>query len=186
MRTNKILNYDSILQVLGESGCPFCRFMKNFQSALMQDPHEKEIHRLCNFHTWGLAATQRAISAAQLFLNLMSSEEVASAPKPCDICVLMGIEEDRRIREFVGCFNHRLVAQWMRAQAVLCLVHGTKLKEAAPPVMASAIGAILDRYRSRLVAELASLRDEYHPDNSQWGVLGHAAEFLVSQRGLHP
>jgi hypothetical protein len=57
MRTNKVLNYESILQVLGEAGCPFCRFMKNFQSALLQDPREKDIRHLCNFHTWGLAAT---------------------------------------------------------------------------------------------------------------------------------
>src|SRR5580704_2087076 len=59
MRTNKVINYESILQVLGESGCPFCRFMKNFQAALLQDPTQKEIHHLCNFHTWGIAATQR-------------------------------------------------------------------------------------------------------------------------------
>jgi hypothetical protein len=29
------------------------------------------------------------------------------------------------------------------------------------------------------------LRDQYQPDTAKWGVLGHAMEFLVSQRGLH-
>ncbi len=38
MRAHKVLNYESILQVLGEGGCPFCRFMKNFQTALLQEP----------------------------------------------------------------------------------------------------------------------------------------------------
>jgi hypothetical protein len=33
--------------------------------------------------------------------------------------------------------------------------------------------------------ELTHLRDEYQPDAAKWGVLGHVAEFLVSQRGLH-
>lgn len=46
MRANKIVNYESILQVLGEAGCPFCRFMKNFQAALLQDPTEKDIEEL--------------------------------------------------------------------------------------------------------------------------------------------
>ena len=186
MRTNKIMNYESILQVLGEAGCPFCRFMKNFQSALMQDPTQKEIHHLCNFHTWGLAATQRAPFAAQLFLNLMSKESDAPPVSPCDICILVQLEEDRRIREFLGCAQHKLVAQWLRSQAAVCMIHGTKLKQGASPVIASIIGAVMERYRNRLAEDLTRLRDEYQPDNAEWGLLGHAAEFLASQRGLHP
>lgn len=186
MRTNKILNYESILQVLGETGCPFCRFMKNFQSALLQDPREKDIHHLCNFHTWGLAATQRASSAAQLLLNLVAQEGDVRQSLPCDICVLLEVEEDRRIGEFISCLNHKLVAQWLRSKAVLCLIHGMKLKQGAPLVSASTIGAIVERYRSRLIEDLTHLRDECQPDSEQWGLLGHAAEFLVSQRGLHP
>jgi hypothetical protein len=38
MRANKTLNYPSILQQLGESGCPFCRFLKDFQAAALQSP----------------------------------------------------------------------------------------------------------------------------------------------------
>jgi hypothetical protein len=186
MRTNRILHYESILQMLGETGCPFCRFMKNFQSALLQDPGEKDIHHLCNFHAWGLAATQRAATAAQLFLNLVARQTDDSSPSRCDICVLLEIEEDRRAREFIGCLNNKLVAQWLRSQAVLCLIHGTKLKQGAPPVSASVIGGVMERYRSRLIEDLSRLRDDYQPDSAQWGLLGHVAEFLASQRGLHP
>src|SRR5580704_3154244 len=60
MRANKVMNYTSILQVLGESGCPFCRFMKDVQAAALQTPGRTKINHLCNFHTWGLAAMQRA------------------------------------------------------------------------------------------------------------------------------
>ena len=186
MRTNKIMNYESILQVLGEAGCPFCRFMKNFQAALLQDPTQKEIHHLCNFHTWGIAATQRALFAAQVFLNLMSKQSDDPPAFPCDICILLQIEEDRRIREFLGCVQHKLVAQWLRSQAALCMIHGTKLRQSASPVIASTIGAVMERYRIRLAEDLARLRDEYRPDSAEWGLLGHAAEFLASQRGLHP
>jgi hypothetical protein len=41
MRANQIHDDKSILQVLGESGCPFCRFMKSYQTGLMQDPQDK-------------------------------------------------------------------------------------------------------------------------------------------------
>ena len=185
MRANKIMNYESILQVLGETGCPFCRFMKNFQATLLQDPKEKDIHHLCNFHTWGLAATQRAASAADLFLHLLANPPDVSPASLCDVCILLQAEEDRRIREFIGCAQHKLVVQWLRSQAVLCITHGTKLKQGAPPVLASAISAIMEGFRKQLVKELTRLRDEYQSDAAKWGVLGHAAEFLVSQRGLH-
>jgi hypothetical protein len=185
MRANKIMRYESILQVLGETGCPFCRFMKNFQAALLQDPMEKDIHHLCSFHTWGLAATQRAASAADVFLNLLAKQPEAHPASLCDVCVRLQMEEDRRVREFIGCAQRKLVAQWLRSGAVLCMVHGAKLKQGAPPVLASAISAVMERFRKQLVEELTHLRDEYQPDTAKWGVLGHAAEFLVSQRGLH-
>jgi hypothetical protein len=47
-------NYTSVLQVLGESGCLFCRFLKDFQAAALQSPGKAQIRHLCNSHTWGL------------------------------------------------------------------------------------------------------------------------------------
>ncbi len=186
MRTNKVANYESILQVLGEAGCPFCRFMKNYQTTLMQDPSQKSVHHLCNFHTWGLAATQRAASAARLFLTLLDKPEDATGISPCDICVLLGIEEDLRIREFVTCLHHELVVHWLRSQSVLCLGHGMRLKHGMPPVTAVLIDSIMEQYRRQLAEELFQLQDVYEPAETKWGTLGHAAEFLASQRGLRP
>jgi hypothetical protein len=184
MRAHKVLNYESILQVLGEAGCPFCRFMKNFQSALLQEP-EGEVHHLCNFHTWGLAATQQAASAAEHFITLLAEQSGDDSSSSCTICSLLREEEDLRIREFIGYADHKLVAQWLRSQAVLCMVHGAKLKHGASPIVASAINAIMERCRQQLVEDLARLHSECFPDAERWGVLGRAAEFMVSQRGLH-
>jgi hypothetical protein len=183
MRAHKVLNYESIPQVLGETGCPFCRFMKNFQTGLLQEPG-REIHHLCNFHTWGLAATQQAVSAAEHFMALLR-EQSGGVPSSCTICTLLEEEENLRIREFVSYTEHKLVAQWLRSQAVLCMVHGAKLKHGAPPVVGSAINAIMERCRRQLVEDLARLHNEYLPDAERWGVLGRAAEFMVSQRGLN-
>lgn len=184
MRAHKVLNYESILQVLGEAGCPFCRFMKNFQTSLLQEPG-KEIHHLCNFHTWGLAATQQAVSAAEHFIVLLQEEPGGAPGSSCTICTLLQEEEDFRIREFISYTEHKLVAQWLRSQSVLCTVHGAKLKHGAPPVVVSTVSAIMERCRRQLVEDLARLHGEYLPDAERWGVLGRAAEFMVSQRGLH-
>jgi hypothetical protein len=186
MRANRIINYESILQVLGETGCPFCRFMKNYQAGLLQEPTEKDIHHLCSFHTWGLAATQRAVFAAQLLLHLLEKQPEITVISTCDICVLLEIEEERRIREFISCLNHKLVALWLRTQPVLCIPHGAKLKQGVSQVAARAIESIIENCRVHLTRELTQLRDEYQADTAKWGVLGHAAEFLVSQRGLRP
>ena len=65
------------------------------------------------------------------------------------------------------------------------MVHGTKLGRDAPPIVAFLIHTVLERYRKQLAEDLAKLRDEYRSDTANWGLLGHVAEFLVSQRGLH-
>ena len=67
MRTQKqLVFYQSILEVLQEPGCPFCRFLKEYQAARLQHHSEQDIHHLCNFHTWGLAAVQNALTAAEV------------------------------------------------------------------------------------------------------------------------
>lgn len=186
MKAHKIINYESVLQVLGEPGCPFCRFMKNYQSLLLQEPSQKEVHHLCNFHTWGLAATQRAMSAARLFLTLLEKPIDPSPAPPCDICVLLELEDDRRIREFISCLSHKLVLQWLRTRPTLCVAHGTKLRHGAPVSISASVSAIMDNNRKALAQELNHLLDDYESADPAWGALGHVAEFLVSQRGLRP
>lgn len=186
MKAHKIIDYESVLQALSEPGCPFCRFMRNYQSLLLQEPSQKDIHHLCNFHTWGLAATQRARSAAQLFLTLLEKPLDSCFTSPCDICILLELEEGRRIREFISCLSHKLVAHWLRSSPVLCLAHGTKLKREAPLFASASISSIIDNNRKVLAQELTHLLDDYQSDDPAWGALGHVAEFLVSQRGLRP
>jgi hypothetical protein len=52
-------------------------------------------------------------------------------------------------------------------------------------VLAARIDTIIENYRQQLAQELEHLRDEKELDRAGWGALGRAAEFLVSQRGLH-
>jgi hypothetical protein len=48
MRAQKqLVFYRSILEVLKESGWPFCRFLKEYQAVQFQHRSEHEIRRLC-------------------------------------------------------------------------------------------------------------------------------------------
>jgi hypothetical protein len=188
MRTQKqLVFYESILELLPEPGCPFCRFLKEYQAARLQNRLEKDTHRLCNFHTWGLAAVQNALTSAQVFIKLV--DEPAPTSKEvtvCDICNEISAEEDRRIREFVSCIHRADVAHWLRTNAVFCIPHGIKLRRQVQPIVAARIDTIIENRRQQLTQELQELRDKPEAERPGWGSLGRAAEFLVSQRGLHP
>jgi hypothetical protein len=187
MRTQRQLAlYQSILEALPEPGCPFCRFLKDYQAARLQKHSDRELRHLCNFHTWGLAAVQNALTAAEVFMDLVErAEAVPNDEIPCDLCLEVSAEEDRRIREFVGCIHRTNVSDWLRTDAVLCIHHGAKLRRQVQPVLAARIDAIIENYRSQLMQELEVLHDTPQADRPGWGALGRAAEFLVSQRGLH-
>lgn len=61
MKTHKpLVVYQSILQLLEEPWCSFCRLLKEFQTARLPNGMEENIHRLCNIHRWGQAAVQNA------------------------------------------------------------------------------------------------------------------------------
>lgn len=188
MRTHRQLAfYQSILDTLSEPGCPFCRFLKDYQAARLQHHSENPIHTLCNFHAWGLAAVQNALTAAQVFIDLVESASTKADGKvECDLCAEIATEEDRRIREFVGCIQKRNVLDWLRQSAVLCIPHGIKLRRQLPLVLSARIETILENSRRELVEELETLRNTPQANRPGWGALGRAAEFLVSQRGLHP
>jgi len=187
MRTHKqIIFYQSILEVLQEPGCPFCRFLKEYQAACLQHHSEQDIHYLCNFHTWGLAAVQNALTAAQVFIHLVDEPASISNEDPtCDICREISVEEDRRIREFVSCIHRTDISDWLRTNATLCIPHGIKLRRQVQPVVAARIDTIIENSRQQLTHELQNLFDKPEAERPGWGSLGRAAEFLVSQRGLH-
>jgi len=186
MRPHRIVNYTSVLQLLGEKGCPVCAFLKNYQAALLQEPLKKDVNHLCNFHTWGLAATQNPIIAAELFLTLLSHPAETVATSSCDICLLLHLEEERRIRELISCLEQRLAVSWIRAQGVLCIVHGLKVKSGSSPASAVLVESALKRQRERLTQELTQLLEQYDPNPVKWGTLGRVAEYLAAQRGLQP
>lgn len=186
VRTHRqLVVYESILQALQEPGCPFCRFLKEFQAERLQNHPQENIHHLCNFHAWGFAAVQNAANAADVFIHLIDKcSNAASDEAGCRICEEVLAEENLRIREFASHWKQAEVTLWLRNDAVLCMPHGLKLKQQAPLALAMRVDEIVSRNRQLLAEQLEHLRDEHGPDRSGWGALGRAAEFLVAQRGL--
>lgn len=186
MRSHRqLVLYHSILQTLHEPGCPFCRFLKEFQASRLQNHAESELHLLCNFHAWGLAAVQDAPAAADAFLKLVNDVTAASnGASDCSICREVESEEELRIREFVSCIERAEIVHWLRSDAVLCMPHAIKLRKKVPLAITPRIDGIIIQYREQLTEQLRQLRDEPGPDRTGWGALGRAAEFLVAQRGL--
>jgi len=181
--------YRSILPVLHEPGCPFCRLLKEFQAHRLQTHAEGELHHLCNFHVWGLAAVQDAPIAARIFMRLVNeAAPLSNGNAACDICNEILQEEDLRVREFVSCLQRPDVTQWFRTNVTLCLPHGLKLRPRLPVVLIPRIDSAIESYRQQLSADLEHLREELMPESDRigWGAVGRAAEFLASQRGLRP
>jgi hypothetical protein len=132
------------------------------------------------------STVQNALTAAEVFIHLVDDPApIASNAAACDICKEVTAEEDRRIREFVSCIHRTDVSDWLRGAPVLCIPHGLKLRRHVQPVIAARIDGIIDNCRRQLTQELETLRDTPEADRLGWGSLGRAAEFLVSQRGLH-
>jgi hypothetical protein len=65
------------------------------------------------------------------------------------------------------------------------LSNGVKTTAKVPSVVAARIDAIIESCLQQLTQKLQSLRNKPEADRPGWGSLGRAAEFLVSQRGLH-
>jgi hypothetical protein len=103
------------------------------------------------------------------FMALLQEQSGGIPSSSCTICTLLQEEEDLRIRELISYTEHKLVAQWLRSQAVLCMINVAKLKYGAPPVVVSTVNAIMERRRRQLVEDLARLHGEYLPDAERWG-----------------
>jgi hypothetical protein len=184
MRSHEIKEYTSVLQVLTEPGCPICTFLKNVQTKLVQEGGLSEFVQLCNAHTWAVAAVRQSETAAQIFLSLLKHRHIYRAHE-CSICLLLDQEEVLRIREFIAILDRRPVLDWIKQHGTFCLPHGLNLRAEASIPTRALIDEVLDRRASELQNSLRGLSaDASHGNGQHGGLLGRAAEYLVSQRGL--
>lgn len=184
MRAHEVKEYDSVLQALGEPGCPLCALLKNALAKFLQEESTNEILQLCNAHAWGVAAVRQTETAAKIFLSLLN-EGSDYGGRECSICLRLEQEEILRIQELISNLSRRTVVDWMKKHGVLCLPHGSKLRAEAPVSAHPLIDAVLERRASGLrIALIHLISEAAHGSTGQSGILGRAAEYLVAQRGL--
>jgi hypothetical protein len=179
----------SILPVLHEPGCPFCRLLKEFQADRPQKHGEGELHHLCNSHVRGLSAVQETPVAARIFMKRVNEAVPQSnGDAACNVCSEILQEEELRIRELVSGLQRAGVTKWFRTNVTLCILHELNLRPGLPAALAPGIDPAVQSYRQQLSLDLEHLRNELMPEPERigWGAVGRAAEFLVSQRGLRP
>jgi hypothetical protein len=186
MRADAAMQELSVGQALVRGACPICGVLKEFQSALAEKIQVHADLRLCNFHTWLLARSAPAKGAAAVYLKQLEDPSVAkNGTSDCDFCQQILEQEKLQLRNLVNQMQRAMFGQWMTSQGSLCLKHSHKLQNHAPLKMRALIVAIVERTRAELKEELGDfLEHTKQGDHSGGGILGRAAEFLVSQRGL--
>jgi hypothetical protein len=186
MRISKPVAIEDISQALAKGGCAVCAFLRNEQSALLRGGlRPDEVTGVCNFHAWALAAAVDMENTAQIFLNLLRHADENCADS-CTFCSRLLEQEVVQLKELVGQMNRGLVANWMKQQGNLCQKHADHLRQFAPLKLHKTIDEILKRTTQDLQVQLEDvLRRVAVGKGSGGGVLGRAAEFLVSQRGIN-
>jgi hypothetical protein len=185
MRFSTPVEYQTISQALVKGACPFCTYLKNFQSKIVRELNDPDqITSICNFHTWALAAASNRAVVACIFRKLMKQTSV-QASSDCSLCKMISAEEEIRMKEFSAELSQTHVLDWVNAHGSLCIPHGTRFLGYVPPSLQGIILNIVKRNAAQLEEALETLGTRHEkPNEPGGGMLGHAAEFLVSQRGL--
>jgi hypothetical protein len=174
---------NEIRQYLDKSGCPVCARLKKCQSDLLGGDALADAHGICNFHAWALAKSAPAVSAAGVFLSAL--REAARSENACSFCARLSEMESQSIAALRQLLTQQRDKEWMHRFGRLCLAHALELERLVSDPEKNTIREIVQRIREELDRELASLlRNSSAADSSGGGVLGRAAEFLASQRGL--
>ena len=186
MKADALAHEINIGQAMVRGACPICGVLKEFQSVLAEKVQvHAELH-LCNFHTWLLARTAPAKGAAAVYLKLLEKSPAGKiAVSNCDFCQRILEQEKLQVRDLMKQMQRSIFAQWLKSQGSLCLNHSHKLQENAPLKTRRLVAEIVERARAELKQELGDfLEHTKQGDHTGGGILGRAAEFLVSQRGL--
>jgi hypothetical protein len=186
MRVGKPVELEGISQALSKGGCPICAFLKNEQSALLrgQLPPD-QVASLCNFHAWALAAAIETENAARIFLHVLR-RNTDQKSEQCSFCSRLLQQEVAQLKDLIAQMSRTLVANWMKEQGTMCRLHAEHLKQLAPLRLHAMIDEIVERSDAELQGELESLlRRAAAGERTGGGVLGRAAEFLTSQRGVN-
>jgi hypothetical protein len=104
---------------------------------------------------------------------------------PCDWCVTLREHEDEKLAKYSRELKRDNFRSWVTQYGTVCLFHGRRLIMGLPEPEAETIRQILASNQEDLERQLAEFDVKVRRgEKGTGGVLGHIAEFLVSQRGI--
>ena len=179
-----------VMQALARGVCPICTLLRAFQNAMIDAPHGHPADSLCNSHAWSLAGSSPAVEAVPILRSMLEAAAVRPATdvielRPCGWCEALREHEEERLTEFRCEMKRVMFADWMRQYGTICLLHARRLIETLPGPGAEVIRQIVTNNQEELERQLAAFEVRVQAgERGGGGVLGHIAEFLVSQGGV--
>ncbi len=172
--------------LFSDDACPLCGVLKEFQASYLRQPDTALLANVCGFHTWMIAKTAEAESAAALYLRLLDRGETEDSQSDrCDVCDHMRREENTRLKEFAGQVARPEVLKWLQQRGTFCVPHAQALVMYLPESLQNDVLLALKKRRAELRKKLVDLVQDAHGKRPvHGGVLGRVAEYLVAQRGL--
>jgi hypothetical protein len=183
---NAITPEAPVIQALARGVCPICTLMRVFQNTVVEAPHRFPADSVCNFHAWALAGSSPAVEAVPIFRSMLEDLAAGGAEvHPCDWCAVVREHENEKLMEFSREMKRDNFRSWVTQYGTVCLFHGQKLINILPEAEAEIVRRLLASNREELKRQLEAfdLRVQ-RGEKGGGGVLGHIAEFLVSQRGI--
>jgi hypothetical protein len=187
VKTVKAVSYAGIAHAVEKNRCPICNALKDFESSLLESAKGPKAVDFCNYHGWLLARAARADVAAGVFRNLLQlwKEAKTVAAVRCEFCQKLREEEKAVLAELADQLSNSTVAELMEEHGTVCLAHGVELSTRLPASSQNLLARIVARRYRDLDADLAAFAKIAEAGHHVGGgVLGHAAEFLFSQRGI--
>jgi len=188
MSATKAVRGHALSEAVARGTCPLCTVLRHRQTQLIEDKGIPNATHLCNHHAWSLARSAPAAAASAVFLRSLYArqhDEMHGEAQKCDFCEALRQEEAEKLKELVEKLKTPAFLEWMRLNWTLCLRHASKVAESLPTEARTVIAELLSRTVTELERDLAEYcKVARRGEHAGGGVLGRAAEFLVSQRGI--
>lgn len=191
MRPQTALSHEApVVQALARGVCPICTLLRAFQNAMIDSPRGYPAPSLCNFHAWSLTGSSPAVEAVPILRSILEAAAATPTPaemglRPCGWCEALREHEEVRLAEFRCEMKRVMFADGMRQYGTICLLHAHKLIQTLPASGAEIIRQIVANNQEGLERQLEAFEVRVQAgERGGGGVLGHVAEFLVSQRGI--
>jgi len=177
-----------ITNIATRTSCAVCTALKEFQNRMLKRLTPTECRQFCNGHGWMVANSTPAESAAAIFLTALADADwkpAAPVGERCDICQKMGEEKEKRLCEVAEQLRDLKVHSWFHDNGMLCSRHGREVMAKLPEEVRENVQELLARNEEEVIELLEDyLGHAKSGSHAGGGVLGRAAEFLLSQRGI--